>query len=107
MHEARVEELSTTSSVGAQVPAPHKGVVPPPVISRLLSGLSEAQASLLATFAVDHGVLCQTDGSDASQRVVLPLQLEVLQALLLQRLQHQREAPSLVRFGRVSSCACS
>lgn len=80
-----------------QDPAPAQDVPKPPSISRLLSGLSEEQAALVATFAVEHGVVCQIDGVDASQRVVLPLQPEVLQALLLQRLQHARETIARVR----------
>jgi hypothetical protein len=66
-------------------------------MSRLLAGLSEDQIVQVASFAVMHGVICQVDGPATTQRIVLPLQLEIFQAMLLKRLQSQ-EAISHVRI---------
>jgi hypothetical protein len=65
------------------------------MMSRLFAGLSEDQIAQVASFAVMHGVICQIDGPAASQRIVLPLQLEAFQALLLQLLQPQEAAPNV------------
>jgi len=51
-------------------------------MSRLLSDLRVADLRRLAEFAVLYGVLVQPDAADASRRIVLPLHLEMLQAML-------------------------
>ena len=77
--------------------------------SRLLHSVSPQGIRTLARVAVMHGVVCQIDGTDASDRVVLPLHLEVFQALLLQRLQAQ-DRQCQVRsahtdnHGRIGTC---
>jgi hypothetical protein len=60
--------------------------------------LAKSDTRRLAHVAVMHGVIAHVDGPQPSQRVVLPLHLEVFQVLLLQSLTFSEEHAAQVRL---------
>jgi hypothetical protein len=78
---------------------PTSGGLPPLRMSRLFCSLSAEQLNTLAHLAVTHGVFTQVDGPLASNRVVLPLHLEIFQVLLLHLLQQGSDTTDQVWSG--------
>lgn len=70
--------------------------------SRLLSGMTPETVRSLASLTVTFGPVIQIDGPQPTKRLVLPLQPEVLQALLLQLLNNIEEADEVCKCCHVA-----
>jgi hypothetical protein len=102
--EQHQESLWLASPAG-NAPAASQSKHAPGQMSELLRTLSQAGMRKLAHVAVMHGAISHVEDGQIAQRVVLPLHLEVFQALLLQLLQRVASS-SPVRICLIYFLAC-